>query len=117
MEYKEIQELRSHRDNLLISVAHIKIMLAEGCMNFIDREMRLHGECHFYDGTMWTIKVHKKNQFIYNEALIVEIRYKPNGIIILVSDNAMEFNVTSRDLDDMEMACIVNVIYKEFKNK
>lgn len=114
MEYKEIQELRSHRDNLLLSVTHTKIMLTEGCMNFIDREMKLHGE---YDGTMWKIKVRKKNQFIYNETLIVEIRYKSNGIIILVSDNTMEFNVTSRDLDDMEMACIVNVIYKEFKNK
>ena len=57
MEYKEIQELRSHRDNLLISVAHTKIMLTEGCMNFIDREMKLHGE---YDGTMWKIKVRKK---------------------------------------------------------
>lgn len=113
MEYKEIQELRSHRENLLLSATHIEIMLEDGCMNFIDREMKLHGE---YDGTMWKIKVHKKNQFIYNEALIVEIRYK-NDIIILVSDNTTEFHVTSRDLGDFEMYCIVNVIYREFKNK
>ena len=117
MDYKEIQDLKSHREYLEKATTQTYVMFKQGCMNFIENELKRHGD---YNGTMWKIKLHKKNQFKFHDSPVEAIGYLADGRIVLTLLSVFskaDVIVNELDLNELEIGDIVDAIHKQCKNK
>ena len=117
MDYKEIQDLKSHREYLEKATTQTYVMFKQGCMNFIENELKRHGD---YNGTMWKIKLNKKNQFKFHDSPVEAIGYLADGRIVLTLLSVFsktDVIVNELDLNEVEIGDIVDAIHKQCKNK
>lgn len=118
MEYKEIQNLRELKDNLRAQLIRTGVILEDGCLSFIDSQMRKYGKYEpTCNGESWTIKIQKKYRTINNNGdKVTSLTYEKNGYITFSTENR-QWCQHYRKLEPTIVTWIIDILHNQFKNE